>query len=185
MSELTFLEQPLDVSNVQVYQPFPPSRQGEWVAWGCTAAMLLVVFLRWRTLGEAGFGAWVLSSLFFCSALLIRFGHWMTTHTFIAVEEGRIRFSNPLRQVEAPWGALEKLCFEPRAGAWRVSVKTAVGEFYFDTPSILGATTSRPTETGYKQGERLAAVIWQKGGLSRPEAVGAGWCCRRRSVRDA
>jgi len=180
-----FLEQPLDASNVQVYQPFPPSRQGEWVAWGCAAMMLTVGILRQDALGRAGLGVGVLGILFLASALLIRFGSWMAVHTSVSVDGERVCYSTPFRRVESSWQEVEQLRFEPRGASWRVWVFCEKGDFHFDMPAVLGAQTSHPAQVGIEYGEQLAAVIWQKSGFEGPHPSGTDWVGDPQTSQDA
>jgi len=167
------------VPNVQVYQPFRPSRQGEIIAWCCAVASVITTAVRWTAIGRPEWGILVFMLMFLGSAGLISFGNMVTFRTRITLDHEGVRFESPLRKTWLEYDHVEAMTYNAWRSGWRIQVESSQGHFHFDTPGLLGAGSSRAEQIGIENGEALAAGIWVRSGLSSPELAKDTWICRR------
>ncbi|MBN2555373.1 MAG: hypothetical protein JXA97_05490 [Anaerolineales bacterium] len=180
-----FIFQRVEASNLQVYQPFRPRRQGEWIAWACAAALAATVVVRKNLLGTPGLWAWLLAAFFLLSALLVSYGNWIAARTRIEISPHDLRFISPIHRVTFDWPQVLSMRFDRRENFWRVHVDGGPGRIHFDTPGLLGTRTSQPVHVGIERGDKLAAAIWQSGRLSEPVFIEGLWTCSKIKSPDA
>lgn len=171
----SFLRQQLIVTEEQTFRPAIGSRRGEWIAWGCAAAVALLLLVL--ALLDYPLSGWALffEVLFLLAGTLISFSNFVERNTEVHLDAAGVRYSSPLRKVALGWGEITKLWSLPFGDAWRVLVIGENRAFNFRTPATLRSGRSASMDIGFPDGERMASMIVGMSGLSLVEPSGEGW----------
>lgn len=164
------------------FQPHPPERKGETLAWLCTVGVLvagLIIQLRSGTFPELTAG---LAVFFGLAAVLITFGNWMEAGTRIRVTGAGIHYQNPFRNVAARWGEIRSLRAVPLRRGWRITVTSDEGRFFFRTPARIDFGSYESMQLGVSDGMDLVQAILRSAHLTELRADGEAWVATRPGV---
>jgi hypothetical protein len=163
------------------FQPNPPKRRGELIAWTSAVALGIMNVALFRLANRFQLFGLILFLFFALAALLISFGNWMDANTKIYIDSERVHYANPLRDVNLKGTSIEELWTEKSGKAWRVAVFGGGKYFTYSTETELGGGSKSPMRIGIKGGERLARMIRELGRLRAPIEERNAWVCRKGS----
>ena len=175
-----FLEKdvPSQAGGAEVFRPAGANRRGEALAWICALGFALVAFVgSWRGGQPVRFSA-ELALFFVIAGAWISFGNWIDRDSEVRLTAGGIRYHSPLRTVQLGYADVQELWAIPSAASWRVIVRGLGGQFAFRTATEF-RWGQRSLSAGYPEGERLAALIRSRAGLSQPSPSDGEWVSRR------
>lgn len=163
----------------QRFHPSPPNRRGELFAWISAAGMGIVLLLSAYGDGDLRFLPLLLFLVFFTTGVMISFGNWIDSRTWVRTSPIGIHYHSPLRDVRLEWEEVRQLMARRLGRGWRITVGGARGYFRFRTGVTLRRGSDRQFVFGFPEGERLLALILGGGKLSELSWGGGEWVCRR------
>lgn len=172
-----FLADPPPELELGAYRPTLASRRGELIAWLTalgTGVGTAILALRLGQLPSLGLG---LTLLLIFVSVLISFGGWMERNTALTLEEDRIHYRSPVRDVQLGWDEIKTLQALEAGRGWKIRVEGQEGQFSFRTASSLRFGSFDEMPLGFSEGEQLAGYIRAQAGLSPPSKRSGGWVC--------
>lgn len=169
----------------RVYQPSPPERRGETLAWLCTGGVLLAGLIVQLASGSFPELAAGLAATFGLAAALITFGNWMESGTSIRISRRGIHYRSPLRNVASTWDEVQRLRAAPLRQGWRIAVTCHGGRFLFRTAGRLELGSSESMLLGIQGGRELVETIVKRAQLNEIVADEGAWIATRSSAYGA
>lgn len=159
----------------QIYRPILTSRRGELIAWGSS---FLVVIL-WLVLGATGqqvmLAIPVIAVILFGAALSISLGNWMDRKTEMRIDNGRVAFTNGLRNVEMTWEEIQEVRAIPARWGKKVQVIGEKSYFGFQTLAEVTMMEEVKGRFGFVEGEDILRQIVLSSQLHIVERPGEGY----------
>ncbi len=157
------------------FQPECFSRRGEVTAWG----LALLACLAWGWVSARGFATPTTLKFIagFCllAGLAISLTNWMDRRTHLRLDQTGVAFENGLRRVRLAWDDVREMRVFPSNLGDQVRVMGERTFFMFRTLGEAGMGSRPSVRMGFAQGERIAALIRQKAGLTHVRQTGSAY----------
>jgi hypothetical protein len=125
-----------------------------------------------------------LFGFFFLAGLAISFSNYLDSNTEIRTSIRGVAYRSPIRKINFGWEQIRRLIATSSSRGWRVRVEGELGYFQFRSPSKVKVGNRGEMELGFKNGDRLIALILGSAQLDQTDYVDGSWVALHAKHKD-